>query len=196
MKHIIASFLISFSLISSAYGSENDWICPYIQNISNFPKPGIQFKWYANLLKDPEAFHKTIEAFASRYKEKKLDAIVGLDSRGFIFGSALAYELKIPFVMVRKAGKLPGKVVKIDYSLEYASASFELETDSLKAKDRVLIIDDLLATGGTANAAGSLIEALGAEVVEAAFLIELQGLNGRQNLRYPVFALLSMKADE
>lgn len=169
------------------------WIRDYLTPVQDFPQPGITFQWYANLLKDPEAFHQTIQAFATRYRDSNLDAIVGLDSRGFVFGSALAYELKIPFVMVRKPGKLPRKVERIDYSLEYGKNSFEIEVDSLSVGDRVVIIDDVLATGGTARAATELVERLGGEVVETAFLIELPALLGREKIARPVYSLITIE---
>ena len=127
------------------------WIKKYLVNIPNFPKPGFNFVCYHDILKDPEAFHRVIQTFAVRYREKELSAIVGLDARGFIFGAALAYELKLPFVMVRKAGKLPRETHKIDYALEFGTATFEIEVDSINKGDRVVVIDDVLATGGTAE---------------------------------------------
>jgi adenine phosphoribosyltransferase len=174
----------------------NVWLESYIATVPDFPKPGIQFKCYPDLLKNPKAFHRAIKQFAERYQDYELDAIVGLDSRGFIFGTALAYEMNLPFVMVRKAGKLPRAVEKIDYALEYGTTSFEIEIESIKEGERVLIVDDLLATGGTANAAGALVERLGGEVVEVACLIELEGLNGRQNLKYPFYSLIAIEVDE
>ncbi len=171
------------------------WIQNFITPVPDFPKPGIMFQWYANLLKDPEAFHLAIETFAERYRNSGLDGIVGLDSRGFIFGAALAYELKVPFVLVRKSGKLPRKVERIDYSLEYGNASFEIEVDSLKPGDRVIIIDDVLATGGTASAAAELVERLGAEVVEVACLIELPVLHGREKIARPVYSLIAVDGE-
>ncbi|MBX7067687.1 MAG: adenine phosphoribosyltransferase [Parachlamydiales bacterium] len=172
------------------------WIEEYIATVPDFPKPGIQFKCYPDLLRNPEAFHRVIQAFAERYRDFNLDAIVGLDSRGFIFGTALAYEMNLPFVMVRKGGKLPRKTEKVDYQLEYGKATFEIEIESIHPKERVVIIDDLLATGGTANAAGSLVERLGGQVVEVGCLIELEGLHGRENLKYPFFSLISIEVDE
>lgn len=188
--------LALFAFTTTFASSDCEWIHEYITTVPDFPKPGIQFKCYPDLLKNPEAFQRAIRTFAERYKDSDLDAIVGLDSRGFIFGTALAYEMKLPFVMVRKAGKLPRKVEKIDYALEYGAASFEIEIDSIQPGDRVIIMDDLLATGGTANAAATLIERLGGEVVEVACLIELEGLNGRANLNRPFYSLISIEVDE
>ena len=198
MKKQLLSLLTGAALSLNLTAAEPDltWLEEFIITVPDFPKPGIQFKCYPDLLKNPAAFHKAIQVFADRYQNYNLDAIVGLDSRGFIFGAALAYEMNLPFVMIRKAGKLPRKSIKIDYGLEYGSASFELEVDSLSKGDRVLIVDDLLATGGTAAAAAALIERLGGEVVEVACLIELTGLHGRENLKYPFYALISSEVDE
>lgn len=198
MKNAAFSLLLTsaFTFCLTATENKNKWIEEYIATVPNFPKEGIQFKCYPELLKSPEAFHKAIKTFAERYQNFELDAIVGLDSRGFIFGTALAYEMNLPFVMIRKAGKLPRPTEKIDYKLEYGTASFEIEIDSLKKGDKVLIVDDLLATGGTAKAAGALIERLGAKVSEVACLIELEGLHGRENLGYPFYSLVSIEVDE
>lgn len=198
MKRAVFSLLTTFVLGTqlSATGASNHWIEEYIATVPDFPKPGIQFKCYPELLKNPEAFHRVIKAFADRYRDFNLDAIAGLDSRGFIFGTALAYEMNLPFVMVRKAGKLPRKVEKIDYELEYGKTSFEIEVDSIHQGDRILIVDDLLATGGTAAAAATLIERLGGKVVEVACLIELEGLHGRENLKHPFYSLVSIEVDE
>lgn len=198
MSKIGYLFLASLVLGARLSATEacNQWIEEYIATVPDFPKPGIQFKCYPDLLQNPEAFHRAIRTFADRYRDVPLDAIVGLDSRGFIFGTALAYEMNLPFIMVRKAGKLPRKVEKIDYKLEYGTASFEIEVDSIHAGDRVLIVDDLLATGGTASAAAALIERLGGKVVEVACLIELEGLHGRENLKRPFYSLISIEVDE
>jgi adenine phosphoribosyltransferase len=198
MNKPILSLLTTLSLCTALSSTEieNQWIEEYIATVPDFPKPGIQFKCYPDLLKNPEAFHRVIKTFADRYRDYNLNAIVGLDSRGFIFGTALAYEMNLPFVMVRKAGKLPRKVEKIDYELEYGKNSFEIEVDSIRPGDRVLIMDDLLATGGTAAAASTLVERLGGEVVEVACLIELIGLHGREKLQRPFHALLTIEVDE
>jgi len=197
MKHYFFSLLASLTLSIPLTATEptNEWIEEYIATIPDFPTPGIQFKCYPDLLKNPEAFHRVIKTFADRYRDFNLDAIVGLDSRGFIFGTALAYEMNLPFVMIRKAGKLPRKVERIDYQLEYGKASFEIEVDSIQKGNRVLIVDDLLATGGTAAAAATLVERLGGQVVEIACLIELEGLHGRERIQHPFYALVSSEVD-
>ena len=168
-------------------------ITPYLEQIPDFPQKGIQFQWYAQLLREPKAFTKVVLAFAEQYRQSDVEVIAALDSRGFIFGSALAYELQLPLVLIRKPGKLPGDVEKIDYELEYGHNRFEIEKNSLQLGQKVLIIDDVLATGGTVAAAAKLIERLGAEVVEIACLIELSALQARQKIKYPVFSLVSVE---
>lgn len=188
-----ASLLTSLALTTGLAANNCEWVNNYIEVVPDFPIPGVRFRCYPELLKNPEAFHRVVRIFAERYREYNLDSIVGLDSRGFIFGAALAYEMNLPFVMCRKAGKLPRKCEKVEYALEYGKAAFEMEVDSIRSGERVLIIDDLLATGGTAAAAASLVERLGGEVAEIAFLIEMLGLNGRENLHYPIHALVSIE---
>lgn len=195
---VFACLALTLPSIGSAQGSVSGdcaWIQDYLTPVPDFPQPGVQFQWYANLLKDPKAFRSTIQTFANKYKDSDLDAIVGLDSRGFIFGAALAYELEVLFVMIRKPGKLPRTVERIDYSLEYGKTSFEIEVDSLTSGDRVVIIDDVLATGGTARAAKELVERLGGTVVEAAFLIELPFLHGREKVAVPVYSLIAIEGE-
>jgi adenine phosphoribosyltransferase len=202
MKDKILKFFVCTCLLtqiptveSAQVSGECSWIQNYLTPVSDFPQPGVQFLWYANLLKDPKAFRSVIQTFSKRYKDSKLDAIVGLDSRGFIFGAALAYELEVPFVMIRKPGKLPRAVEHVDYSLEYGQGSFEIEIESLNQNDRVVIIDDVIATGGSAQAAKELVERLGAQVVELAFLIEISFLNGREKVAAPVYSLLSIEGE-
>lgn len=199
MNSKLLGFITSMSILTTISAEENTqsseqnlWIQNYLTQTPNFPIEGINFVSYENLMLDPEAFHQMVLTFADRYRGSDLDAIIGLDSRGFIFGTALAYELQVPFVMIRKAGKLPGKVERIDYSLEYGKNSFEIQANILNAGDRVVIIDDVLATGGTADAAAQLVERLGGEVVEFACLLELSFLNGREKVARPVYSLLSL----
>lgn len=154
----------------------------FVRNIPDFPIPGIQFKDITPLLGNAAAFDAAIEHFAQRYANQQLQAIVGIESRGFIFGAPLALRLGIGFVPIRKPGKLPAQTIGVDYSLEYGTNRLEIHHDALQAGARVVVIDDLLATGGTVVAACDLLNQLGAEVVEAAFLIELTFLGGREKL--------------
>ncbi len=165
----------------------------YIRTIYDRPKPGIAFKDITPLLQDARAFQDCAQQFFARYHGKNLTAIVGIESRGFIFGAMLAEMLWVGFIPIRKAGKLPAETEKIDYALEYGTATIEIHKDALKAGDRVVLMDDLIATGGSALAACELIERLGAEVVEVASVIDLKFLGGSANLRssgYEVFSLL------
>lgn len=162
-----------------------------IREIQDFPKPGISFKDITTLLKDGEAFKAVIETLKDHYKDKKIDTIVGIESRGFLIGAPLAYALGAGFVLVRKPGKLPGSVERVEYELEYGTDSLEIHSDALKPKERVLVCDDLLATGGTTKATVELINKLGAEVVSLAFIIELGYLNGRDKIKeYDIFSLV------
>ncbi len=153
-----------------------------IRNIPDFPKPGIQFKDIESITENPDAFAYVTEQFALAAQSHQIDKILALDARGFLFGAALAHSQELPLVMARKKGKLAGECVSESYALEYGDAEVELQTTAIKSTDRVLIIDDLLATGGTAKAAASLVAKVGASVALFAFVIELEGLNGRQQL--------------
>src|SRR6187397_243791 len=153
-----------------------------IRHVPDFPKAGILFYDVTTLLQDREGFQLAIEAMAAPHLGKPVDLVVGIESRGFIFGSALADRLKTGFAPVRKAGKLPSKTRSASYSLEYGNDSLEIHEDAAAKGQRVLIVDDLLATGGTAAATVGLVRALGADVVGVQFLIELAGLGGRQKL--------------
>ncbi|MGC8579731.1 MAG: adenine phosphoribosyltransferase [bacterium] len=165
-----------------------------IREIPDFPKKGILFYDITTLLKDPKAFQKTIDLFGNRYVDQKIDAILAIDARGFIIGSALAYKLGKGLILVRKTGKLPYKTVKASYKLEYGVDEVEMHKDSVKKGDRILIVDDLLATGGTASAAIELVKKSGGKVVECAFVIELLGLKGRERIKpCPVFSLIQYK---
>ena len=158
-----------------------------IRNVPDFPKPGIQFKDITPVLADARLFSGTIDLLIKDYKPGSIDAVVGIDARGFIFDAAAAMKLDAGFVPVRKKGKLPFKTHEQDYALEYGSATVAMHIDALKPGARVLLVDDLLATGGTAAAASALVKKLGAQIVEVIFLIELKFLNGRQKLNgYPV----------
>jgi adenine phosphoribosyltransferase len=153
-----------------------------IRDVPDFPKPGITFKDITPIIGDAELFQQAIDAFVAAARALKPDKIVGIDARGFLFGAAVAYELRTGFVPIRKKGKLPWRTESAAYELEYGTAVAEMHADALHAGERVVLIDDLLATGGTAAAAIQLIRKVGAELLEAQFLIELGFLNGRKNL--------------
>lgn len=153
-----------------------------IRSIPDFPKPGILFKDITTALKDAKTLRTMIDFLCENFKDEKIDYVVGLESRGFIFGMPVAYNLNAGFIPIRKPNKLPAKTIKETYVLEYGTDSLEIHEDALKAGDRVLVIDDLLATGGTASAGCNLVTKTGADIVGCAFLIELKDLNGRDKL--------------
>jgi adenine phosphoribosyltransferase len=162
-----------------------------IRTIPDFPKPGIQFKDITPLLADARLFSGSIDLLTQGFKPGSVDAVVGIDARGFIFAAAAAVKLQAGFVPIRKKGKLPFKTLEQAYALEYGTATIAVHTDALKPGSRVLLIDDLLATGGTAAAAAALVKRLGAQILEVSFLIELSFLNGRDQLKeYPVRSLV------
>ena len=163
-----------------------------IRNIPDFPKPGIQFKDITPVLADARIFAGSIDLLTEGFKPGSVDAVVGIDARGFIFAAAAATKLKAGFVPVRKKGKLPHKTIEQDYALEYGSATVAMHVDALKPGARVVLIDDLLATGGTSAAAAALVKKLGANILEASFLIELKFLNGREKLKgFPVRSIIA-----
>jgi adenine phosphoribosyltransferase len=153
-----------------------------IRDVPDFPKKGIVFKDITTLLQDPRAFRQCLDLFTVLCGDLPIDRVVGIESRGFIFGSALADRLGVGFVPARKPGKLPAKTVKCSYDLEYGTDCVEMHADALTKGERVLIVDDVIATGGTAAAAGNLVESLGASVAAYAFVVELAFLNGREKL--------------
>ncbi|ASR90886.1 MULTISPECIES: adenine phosphoribosyltransferase [Alcaligenes] len=159
------------------------YIRQIIRNVPDWPKPGVTFRDITPVLQDPRSFRVLIDLFVYRYMGQKLDLVAGVDARGFIVGSVLAYELNLGFVPVRKKGKLPFNTVAEEYSLEYGNASVEMHTDSVRPGQRVLLIDDLIATGGTLLAAARLLQRLGANVVEAAAIIDLPELGGSQAVK-------------
>jgi len=162
-----------------------------IRDIPDFPKKGIVFKDITTLLSDPKSFHRMIDLIAHRYVGEKINQVVGVEARGFILGAALAYKLGTGITLVRKPGKLPYKTKKKTYQLEYGTDTLEIHQDAFKPGDRVVVADDLLATGGTVSAVVDLVLELGAEVVECAFLAELEFLEGRKKLpEGKVFSLL------
>jgi len=163
-----------------------------IRDVPDFPMQGILFRDVTPLLRDPSGLAQVVDAFAERYRGQGIDAVAGIESRGFIFGTPLALALGVGFVPIRKLGKLPAEKITREYALEYGTNSLEVHRDAVRPGERVLLVDDLLATGGTARAAAELLEQLGGEVVETAFVIELAFLNGRAALDgRPAHALLT-----
>ena len=162
-----------------------------IRDIKNFPTEGILFKDITTLLKDGPAWRYAVDSLASRYQDEQVDVVVGVESRGFIFGGAVAHQLRAGFVPVRKVGKLPGKTIEVEYELEYGRDALAMHEDAITPGQRVLAVDDLLATGGTMAATLRLVEQLGGRVVGVAFMIELAFLHGREKLKkYPLHSLI------
>jgi len=167
-----------------------------IRTIPNWPVKGVMFRDITTLLQDPAAFRAACDAFYNRYKDMKIDKVVGIDARGFVFGAVLAYKLGVGFVPVRKKGKLPAKAICKSYSLEYGQDTLEMHADAIEKSERILIVDDLIATGGTISAAIKLVESLGGEVVECAFLVELPDLNGRGQINgHKIFTLTEFEGE-
>ena len=162
-----------------------------VRDVPDFPKKGIVFKDITPILSDHALFRASIDLFLERCRKEKIDKIVGIDARGFLFGSAVAYELGVGFVPIRKRGKLPYKTEVAKYSLEYGEAEMEMHVDAVKPSERIVLVDDLLATGGTSAAAATLIAKAGGRLLEAQFLIELEFLHGREKLgQTPVISFL------
>ncbi|HSC87050.1 MAG TPA: adenine phosphoribosyltransferase [Polyangiaceae bacterium] len=179
------------SLVGPGDTDTLDYILSHIRSVPDFPSPGILFRDITPLLASPRCFHIVLDAIAHRFVGENISAVVGVESRGFIFGGALAARLNASFVPVRKAGKLPSSTDRVSYSLEYGEAELEMHRDALVEDSEVLIVDDLLATGGTAAAAAELVERQGANVHAFAFVIELAGLEGRARLEgYPVISVV------
>ncbi len=174
--------------------SINQYLRDHIRTVPDWPAPGVQFRDITPLLQEPKVFRVLIDAFVHRYMDPGMrpDVVAGLDARGFILGAVVAYELNIGFVPIRKKGKLPFTTVEETYELEYGSATVELHTDAVKAGDRVLLIDDLIATGGTMMAGKKLLERLGAQVMEGAAIVDLPELGGSQKLRESGLALFTL----
>ncbi len=165
-----------------------------IRTIPDYPKPGIQFRDITTLLRDRRAFEITIDALSEPWRDQRIDKVAGIEARGFILGGAVAHRLKCGFVPIRKRGKLPHETVRVAYSLEYGVDEMEMHKDAIEQGERVLLLDDLIATGGTATAAGQLLSSARAEVVSASFVIDLPALGGAARLRnsgIPVQALLT-----
>jgi adenine phosphoribosyltransferase len=167
-----------------------------IRDVPDFPKPGIVFKDITTLTKDPEGLRASVDAIAERYADAGVDLVVGIEARGFVFGAAVAYKMGVGFVPARKPGKLPAQTVSAEYELEYGTDSIEIHRDAIGKGQRVLIVDDLLATGGTAAAAAELVSGLGGEIVAIAFLVDLAFLKGRDKLAgYEVFSLIEYDSE-
>ena len=163
----------------------------YVRSIPDFPEPGIIFRDITTILQDPDGLHLAIQSMQDKLKDTEFDVVVGTESRGFIFGVPIVYNLHKAFVPVRKKGKLPCETVSMEYDLEYGSAVIEMHKDSIKPGQKVVLVDDLVATGGTIEAAIKLVEELGGEVVKVVFLMELAGLKGRERLKgYEVESVL------
>ena len=178
---------------TSSYNVQ-DYLRSHIRTVPNWPAPGVQFRDITPLLQNPKVFRVLIDAFVHRYMDPHLrpDVVAGLDARGFIVGSVLAYELNVGFVPVRKKGKLPFTTVEETYELEYGSATVELHTDAVQPGQKVLLVDDLIATGGTMLAGKRLLEKLGATVMEGAAIVDLPELGGSQRLRDSGLALFTL----
>ena len=163
----------------------------YIRNIPDFPEPGIQYKDITPLIKEPQILKIAVKKLIAPFIDQKINAVVGMEARGFIFGRLAAWELGVSFIPLRKPNKLPYKVESLSYDLEYGKSALEIHVDALNKNARVLLVDDLIATGGTAVASCKLIEKLGAEIIGCAFVIELDFLNGRKKLsKYDIHSLI------
>lgn len=167
-----------------------------VRSIVDWPIKGVIFRDLTTLMKDPEALKESCDILYERYKDQNIDKIVGIDARGFVFGAVLAYKLGIGFIPVRKKGKLPADTIEESYSLEYGSGTLEIHKDSINEGERVVIVDDLIATGGTAGATVNIVRKLGAEIIECAFLIELPDLKGRDQIKKcDVFAMMEFEGE-
>ena len=168
----------------------------FIRSVPDFPKKGIVFRDITTLLNDPVAFKEVLDRFESRFRSDHVDKIVGIEARGFIFGAALADRLHVGFVPARKPGKLPAKTLKEEYELEYGHDGIEIHSDAISRGERILIHDDLLATGGTASATCRLVERMGGTIVGCSFLIELSFLKGRNRLKgYDLFSIIQYDSE-
>jgi len=194
------SFTIVKELVKNIVQEEKtqdlEYIKSKIRTIPNFPKQGIMFRDITTLFKDKEGLQKVIEVFYNRYKYKKIDVVAGIESRGFIIGGALAEKLGCGFVPIRKKGKLPAETISQTYDLEYGTDTVEIHKDSIKPESKVLLIDDLIATGGTALASTQLIEKLGGKIIEIGFIIDLPDLKGKEKItKWPVFTMVEFKGE-
>ncbi len=185
-------------VIEKLANDDEEFIKSKIRTIPNFPKPGIMFRDITTLLKDAEGFQRTMNILEERYKNEKIDLIAGIESRGFVLASALASRLNKGVILVRKPGKLPGEKVREEYNLEYGTDAIEIHKDAVQPGQNILLVDDLIATSGTAGAACSLINKLGGKIVDTAFVIELEDLGGRKKLEdkgFSVFSILKFSGD-
>lgn len=172
-----------------------DLLDQHIRTIPDYPKPGIAFRDITTLLKEGEIFSTCIDAFKQRYQNLRIEKVAGIEARGFVLGAALAYALNVGFIPIRKQGKLPGKTLRQSYELEYGSDCIEAHVDAITKNERVVLIDDLIATGGTAVASTQLLTELGAQIVECAFLVNLPSVGGQERLKsagYEVFCLCDL----
>ncbi len=175
---------------------EKNSLASYIRSIPDHPKPGILFRDITTLLKDKKAFRQAVSRLSDEYKNKKIDVVVAVEARGFILGGAVAHCLKAGFIPVRKKGKLPAKTNSVTYNLEYGTDTLEIHQDAFEPGTRLLIVDDLLATGGTVKAVTDLVGQLKGKIVGIAFLIELVDLKGREKLKdYPLYSLIKFKGE-
>ena len=178
------------------YQKSCDLIKSKVRSIPDWPIKGVIFRDITTLLQDPAAHREVSTIFYNRYADQNIDKIVGIDARGFLFGSVLAYKLDIGFVPIRKNGKLPYKTISESYTLEYGEETIEIHEDALTQGERVVIVDDLMATGGTIAAAANLVEKLGGEIIECAFVVELPDLNGKEKLgNKKVFSIIEFEGD-
>ncbi len=167
-----------------------------IRTVPNWPIEGVMFRDITTLLQEPDVFKSTIDAFYDRYKDMEIDKIVGIDARGFIFGAVLAYKLNVGFVPVRKKGKLPFKTISAEYTLEYGENTVEMHEDAIQKDEKILIVDDLIATGGTIAATAKLVEKLGGNIIECAFVIDLPDLKGKEKInKHKIFALTEFEGE-
>jgi adenine phosphoribosyltransferase len=167
-----------------------------VRSIPGWPIEGVIFRDLTTLMLDPDAFRESCDIFYERYKDRDIDKIVGIDARGFVFGAVLAYKMGIGFIPVRKKGKLPWETIEESYNLEYGSGTLEIHKDAIRRGEKVVIVDDLIATGGTASATVQLVKKLGADIIECAFVIELPDLKGREKIREcELFAIMEFEGD-
>ncbi|MFA5142389.1 MAG: adenine phosphoribosyltransferase [Candidatus Woesearchaeota archaeon] len=175
-----------------------DYLKDKVRTVPHWPKQGIMFRDVTTLLKDDDGFRKSMDLMVKRYSNHKIDKVAGIESRGFIMGSVLAHQLGVGFIPLRKPGKLPAETISVEYSLEYGTDKMEIHKDAILPGEKILVVDDLIATGGTALAACHLIEKLGGEVAECAFVIDLPEIGGRKKLEdagYKVFSLMEFEGE-